>query len=328
MRPSNAKQEHFRYILSSFLTLHFLAGSVVCGAQQRPVFIIGHMVNSLPEVDHFMERGANSLEVDVQFRSDGTVNRTYHGSPCDCFRSCEGEADFTEYLDYIRNVTSVGGAKYKDDLRLLFLDLKTSQVPENQKYHAGADVVNKLAEHLWRNVPAKKALDVLLYVYSVDDRDFFKGAIDTISSMKDSSKWFDHIGFDFGAFTSPSEVAAAFAELGIHKHRWQGDGITNCLVDFFGDRDLSKILTCRGGPRTCCDYVDKAYAWTVDSLATIERKIKLGVDGIITNLPEKVLAVINQPDFTSQVRPAGPQDSPWTRFMSERRTNVRSNSIG
>lgn len=321
MRPSNAEQEHFRYILS-FLTLHFLAGSGVCGALQRPFFIIGHMVNSLPEVDHFMERGANSLEVDVQFRSDGTVTRTYHGSPCDCFRSCEGEAPFTEYLDYIRNVTSVGGAKYKDDLRLLFLDLKTSAVAKNQKYRAGADVVNKLAKHLWRNVPEKEAVNVLLYVYSVDDRDLFKGAIDTIVSMKDSSKWFHHIGFDFGKFTSPLEVAGAFADLGIHKHRWQGHGTTNCLVDSLRDKHLPKIVACRDGHSTYCDYVDKAYAWTVDSLSTIEKKIKLGVDGLITNRPEYVLFVINKLDFASPVRPAGPRDRPWTRIMSARRTYV------
>lgn len=283
---------------------------MVWGAQQRPVFIIGHMVNSLPEVGDFIERGANSLEADVHFRSDGSAARTYHGSPCDCFRFCEGEAPFTEYLDYVRNVTTVDGAKYKDDVQLLFLDLKTSNLAKNVKYHAGADIVNKLVGHLWRNVPAKDALNVLLYVYSVDDRDLFKGATDTVAGLKDSSQWLDHIGFDFGAFTSPSEVVRAFSELGIHKHRWQGDGVTNCLVDFVEDDVLIKIVSCRDGQDTYCEYIDKTYAWTVDSPATIERKIKLGVDGLITNHPENVIAVINQADFTSQVRPAGPQDSP------------------
>ncbi|KAH9377338.1 hypothetical protein HPB48_016702 [Haemaphysalis longicornis] len=66
------------------------------------------MVNSLDEVDSFVEKGANVLETDVRFTKNGTVTRVHHGFPCDCFRDCLRETEFTEYLEYLRSVTSTG----------------------------------------------------------------------------------------------------------------------------------------------------------------------------------------------------------------------------
>ncbi|KAH9377336.1 hypothetical protein HPB48_016704 [Haemaphysalis longicornis] len=183
-------------------------------AEQRPFFVIGHMANSVDEVDSFVEKGSNAVETDVRFTANGTVTRVHHGFPCDCLRNCSHEA------------------KFKGKLLFLFLDLKTSDIDEAYKYQAGVDLSTKLTEHLWRN------------------------------------------GFEFGDFKSPSENEEAFAELGIDGHRWQGDGVTNCLVDFLGDFKLPEIVACRDGQSTDCDYVDKAYAWTVDTPRTIETMIK------------------------------------------------------
>lgn len=52
----------------------------------RPFYLIGHMTNSLSDVKRFLAGGANALEIDVQFDSEGMIDSVYHGIPCDCFR--------------------------------------------------------------------------------------------------------------------------------------------------------------------------------------------------------------------------------------------------
>ncbi|KAH7949076.1 hypothetical protein HPB49_005010 [Dermacentor silvarum] len=246
------------------------------------------MANSLSDADMLMTKGANSLEVDVRFTSNGTASRVYHGFPCDCLRVCDGETLFTEYLDYIRGVSSVGlvelhdirthatpkcrrkdGAKYKDELLFLVFDLKTSDISENQKYGAGIDIATKLLRHLWANVSDTSALNVLLCVRSTDDSELFRGALDTLSNLEDAEHWIELVGFDFGVYQDPEDISEAFARLDISGHRWQSSGITNCLVDFRGDFQLPEIVANRDGN----GYVDKAYVWTVDDPPTITRFI-------------------------------------------------------
>jgi hypothetical protein len=52
----------------------------------RPFYLIGHMTNSLSDVKRFLSGGANALEIDVQFDSEGMIDSVFHGIPCDCFR--------------------------------------------------------------------------------------------------------------------------------------------------------------------------------------------------------------------------------------------------
>lgn len=301
---------HFTRMLACITFLHMAYSEE---EDRRPFFIIGHMANSLSDADMLMTKGANSLEVDVRFTSNGTASRVYHGFPCDCLRKCDGETPFTEYLDYIRGVSSVDGAKYKDKLLFLFLDLKTSDISENQKYGAGIDITTKLLRHLWVNVSEASALNVLLYVSSTDDSEVFRGALDTLANLEDAEHWIELVGFDFGSYRHPEDISEAFAQLDINGHRWQGGGITNCLVDFLGNFQLPEIVANRDGN----GYVDKAYAWTVDDPPTITRFIKFGIDGMITNRPDNVLKVINKSDIAPLVRPAGPEDSPWIRIPAD-----------
>ncbi|XP_049522896.1 dermonecrotic toxin SPH isoform X3 [Dermacentor silvarum] len=259
-------RHHFTRMLACITFLHMAYSEE---EDRRPFFIIGHMANSLSDADMLMTKGANSLEVDVRFTSNGTASRVYHGFPCDCLRKCDGETPFTEYLDYIRGVSSV--------------------------------------------VSDTSALNVLLYVSSTDDSELFRGALDTLSNLEEAEHWIELVGFDFGTYRHPEDISEAFAQLDISGHRWQGGGITNCLVDFLGNFQLPEIVANRDGN----GYVDKAYAWTVDDNPTITRFIKLGIDGMITNRPDNVLKVINNSDIAPLVRPAGPEDSPWNRIPAE-----------
>ncbi|XP_077527941.1 dermonecrotic toxin SdSicTox-betaIIB1aiii-like [Haemaphysalis longicornis] len=284
---------------------------------KRPFFVIGHMVNSLYDVDVFVNSGCNALEADIQFDATGTPTWVYHGIPCDCNRVGTRYARIPEYLDYLRNVTHVDSGKFRGKLRLLFLDLKTSSITWGYHYNAGQLIANLLFEHLWNNVSPLNALNVLLYVESLDARNVFMGALDRFSAHPDSRSWRDCIGFDFGGMAPLKEVDQAFAALGICAHRWAGSGNTNWFAYLEGRYDrLKNIVACRDGRIPGCDFVDKGYAWTLDYESSIAREIKLGLDGVITNYPDSALAALKWPSVARIARLAGPSDSPWTRVRT------------
>lgn len=284
----------------------------------RPFFVIGHMVNSPYDVDVFLQQGANALETDVQFNSHGRATWAYHGTPCDCFRECERSSKITDFLDYVRRVTSEEGGKFKGQVAFLLLDLKTSGIYQQRKYAAGVDISRKLTRHLWRNVLPENALDVLLHVNSLNDRDVFEGVLDTIGALPDAESWIKRIGFEFGGMESLPKIGEAYARLGISRNRWQGSGNTNCLAYLEGRYSrLQNIIACRDGRSSHCHHVDKGYAWTLDKESSIAREIRLGLDAVITNYPRNALAAMRWNNVAPLVRLAGRQDSPWTRVVTD-----------
>jgi hypothetical protein len=76
--------------------------------EKRPFYNIAHMVNSIKEVDYYLQRGANAIEADVTFSPNGTPIYTFHGYPCDCFRHCTERENFVQYIEYIREITTPG----------------------------------------------------------------------------------------------------------------------------------------------------------------------------------------------------------------------------
>uniref|UniRef100_A0A224YQI5 Sphingomyelinase n=1 Tax=Rhipicephalus zambeziensis TaxID=60191 RepID=A0A224YQI5_9ACAR len=75
-------------------------------ARLRPFYIIGHMANTLREVDSFLDEGANAIEADIEFAKNGTVLGTHHGLfACDCFRVCGKRTDIRTFLTYIRDIS-------------------------------------------------------------------------------------------------------------------------------------------------------------------------------------------------------------------------------
>ncbi|RWS05624.1 sphingomyelin phosphodiesterase-like protein, partial [Leptotrombidium deliense] len=91
-----------KYLLV-FLLFYFQCKKTV---QQRPLYNIAHMVNSIRQVNEFLELGANAIETDVVFYSNGTAMKTFHGTPCDCFRDCFHSESIVNYLEYTKNITT------------------------------------------------------------------------------------------------------------------------------------------------------------------------------------------------------------------------------
>lgn len=282
---------------------------------ERPFFNIAHMVNSIKEVDQYLRLGANAIEADVTFQSDGTAKQTFHGSPCDCFRNCYMRENIVDYLEYIRKVTGTADAKYKNRVSLLFLDLKVTDLPAPSKLKAGKDISKKLLEHLWYNVDPNNTVNVLLSIGHVSDKDVFKGVVETL--MKNGDPVIaERVGFDVGLNDPLEDISKMYSELGIDHNRWQGDGVSNCISLFRPANRLKQALRNRDS-RTDRSYADKVYHWTIDLSSAIRNSIRLGVDGIITNYPERVSTVLMEDPFKRAVKLASPQDTPWKKANVE-----------
>lgn len=107
-----------------------------------------------------------------------------------------------------------------------------------------------------------------------------------------------------------------YSELGIDHNRWQGDGVSNCLSLFRPASRLKEALRYRDS-RTDRSYADKVYHWTIDLSSAIRNSIRMGVDGIITNYPERVSTVIMEGPFRRAVKLANPTDTPWKKVGVE-----------
>ncbi|CAN8013439.1 unnamed protein product, partial [Ixodes persulcatus] len=276
----------------------------------RPIYNIAHMVNSKEQVSEFMDKGANAIELDVQFYDNGTAYRTYHGIPCDCFRICTRSAEIKDYFDYIRNVT-ISGGKYHGKLLLLILDLKSSDVSIDNKLSAGADIASKLMDHLWINGPFNEAVNIFLSIGHVADKDVLRGAVQAIQQR--DAKYLDRIGFDVGLGDSLEDIRGMYRELNISGHRWLGDGGTNCYSFLLSTKRLKAAIADRKA-NNATSFVDKVYFWTTDSKTTIRKVLRLGVDGIITNHPEYLSAIIKEENFKKTLRLASTQDNPFIRI--------------
>ncbi|GFX48535.1 dermonecrotic toxin SPH [Trichonephila clavipes] len=136
-----------RSIFLACMLLVILSEHSAC-ADKRPFYIIAHMVNSLRQVKHYLDRGANALESDVQFNSDGSVREVFHGFPCDCFRTCHRSAKLSDYLQHVREITDPNiEDSYYEKMLLQFLDLKLSS--SNNKKESGRDIAKHVLDHLW-----------------------------------------------------------------------------------------------------------------------------------------------------------------------------------
>ncbi|KAH9364917.1 hypothetical protein HPB48_000633 [Haemaphysalis longicornis] len=190
------------------------------------------MVNSLYDVRVFLEDGANALQADVTFSPNGRAQHTYHGPPCDCYRTCTRDSTIKDYLNNLRVVSS-GEGKFQGQVALLYLALYTSHVPDEYHHQAGVDIAEKLQKYLWRG------------------------------------------GFDFGGMEPFYKIRDAYAELNITKGRWLGSGNTNCLPYQSGRYGrLESIVDCREGKSRECDFVDKGYAYNLDTQRAIGREIR------------------------------------------------------
>lgn len=66
----------------------YLMALIIVILGEEGFYNIAHMTNNKESVKWAMEQGANAVEVDLQFRDDGTPYQFFHSSICDCVCMC------------------------------------------------------------------------------------------------------------------------------------------------------------------------------------------------------------------------------------------------
>ncbi|GFR33045.1 dermonecrotic toxin LiSicTox-betaIA1ii [Trichonephila clavata] len=276
---------------------------------RRPIYVIAHMVNSIYELDEYLARGANAIEFDLTFYSNGTVRQVYHGYPCDCYRVCDERENFARYLNHIRDLSNPNHVNYQKGLTFLFLDLKLGDVARKDKYKAGEEIAKYLITHLWNKDLSEPQIEVLLSVPHASDSETIKGVRETFTKSNRETTM-QKLGFDVSLNDDLNSIRRMYSRLGVTSNRWQGDGITNCLRPFRDDSRLRHAVRIRDSGS---GFIEKVYDWTVDTTSLIRRSLRSGVDGIITNFPERVVSVLQEQEFKDRYRLATADDNPFSR---------------
>ncbi|XP_054925910.1 dermonecrotic toxin SPH-like isoform X1 [Dermacentor andersoni] len=283
---------------------------------RRPVYVFGHMANSLRELDDFIEQGVNAIEADVTFAPDGTATKFYHGPGCDYGRDCEQQTDVPVYLTYLKDTVSAENGRYRNKMLLLYVDIKTANLNGSEDMYAGGvSLAENLMSYLWSGVPPSRMVNVLLSIFSTADKEVLKGAMDRLSISENHFDLLEHVGFDVSGNNFLSTIASTFEKLGVTRHRWQGDGTNNRFIDIYPALRMSWVTARRSLNSSVHDYVDKAYVWTADHAFTIRRFFRKNIDGIVTNSPGNALKVLEEDEFSMKYRLANSLDDPWKRIV-------------
>ena len=193
----------------------------------------------------------------------------------------------------------------------MFFDLKLNNVALVDKVRAGKDMADKLVDHLFQvnDNGSHPKINVLLSIPYTHDSEFVMGFMDEIKSKNLSSDVLSSIGWDVGMNDPVNKIIAMWKNFEITSNIWQGDGRTNCLSPFLNMNRLNQIINIRDNDV----YIDKVYHWTVDLTSSLRASLRTGVDGIITNHPERLVNILNEPEFSSRLRMASPYDTPWAK---------------
>lgn len=289
----------------------FITFAIYCNVAhtaRRPFYIIGHMVNSIGQIQHYLDLGSNVIESDVQFYPNGTIKELYHGFPCDCFRTCTRSVKLPEFLRHINKITNpLERGNYAQKMVMQFFDLKLSSVRNHEA--AGRDLARHILEYLWADDENRKQrVRALVYIESVNNLGVIRGFLQEFSSRGKEDLLKD-VGFD-GGTDYLEDIQQMFRRLNVH-NIWQGDGKTNCVSVFYPDGRLRRAVGMRENEN---NSMKKVYHWTIDLKLRMRLSLNLGIDGMITNDPDDLVEVLEESYYRNEYRIATPDDDPFTRF--------------
>ena len=172
----------------------------------------------------------------------------------------------------------------------------------------------KMMDHLFQanKGQSDSKINILMSIGYTDDADFINGFMKQLDS-RNLSYLSSRIGWDVGMNDPVTKILSMWKRLDLVDNIWQGDGRTNCVSPFLNLNRLTQILNTRDNDSP----IDKVYHWTIDLTASLRTSLRAGVDGIITNHPERIVNILREPEFVGRVRRANLSDSPWTRYEAK-----------
>lgn len=247
----------------------------------RPFFNIAHMVNSVEEIGHYLDLGANAIETDVYFAPNATPVFTFHGYPCDCFRHCGQRERINVFFSHIRNLTTPASPQYDKRLLLIVLDLKLVRISHSAKALAGQELANIMLNHLYNSTTKNRSdqgsrIRAVISIGHVFDYDFVLGFQNEMEQRNRDWLASEFIGWDVGMNDPIFAIESMWKRLDMVYNIWQGDGRSNCVSPFYNLGRLSQIVRRRDNPSYFAikNYIRKVYQWTVDLTVNIRTALR------------------------------------------------------
>ena len=245
-------------------------------------FNIAHMVNTAQAVDWALSQGANSLEMDLRFFSDGVPLEFKHGGICDCIctsgdnvcRHLRGGCEAVSSIPGLLNHIATKAAQ----VAMIVLDSKVDDpsLSEPAQKVAGARVVQVLEQELF----AKGYRGIVLV--SAPKSAYFPYLLAAVGQANQST-YKDQIYF--GVDMDNGDVDGARRTL---ENLWRnlgsplsiyGSGISACAAGtFYGETMLAGWYQSQGRIRL-------VNIWTLDKTDSMKKYIWLGARGVMTNKP-------------------------------------------
>lgn len=256
--------------------------------------------------------------MDISFDSKGLPVEAYHGFPCDCGRHCHYREDLTKLLQKLADLTIPPA---DSGLILVQFDLKLSKLNEEKKRRAGTALATMLRENIYdkyllareqsgEDLAFRPPLKFLISINHTPDKVLIESFLDYVA-QNHLDFMFKNVGFDVGMNDNLTDIRNTWDEFqGRLTNIWQGDGLTNCANILRGIERLKDAITIRNHQ----GHFRKVYYWTTDIMYHIRSVLRLGLDGSLTNTPERVVKVLNEPEFANRYRLATIYDDPFAQY--------------
>lgn len=259
--------------------------------------------------------------MDISFDSQGRPVESYHGFPCDCGRHCFNR----EKLDiFIKHLGAISIPPASSNLQLVVFDLKLKGMSTIQKETGGKHLAMLLNEHLYspylkakkrrsrsaNQDPFQPPIRVVVSINHVEDNVLARAFLEY---MRKNRLLFMHqqVGFDVGMNDDLGNVTSMWSGFSEATNNiWQGDGLTNCANIIRGSERLKEAIKIRNAQ----GKVRKVYYWTADIMYHIRAILRYGLDAVLTNQPQRVIQVLEEPEFKRKYRLATPYDDPFDQF--------------
>jgi hypothetical protein len=276
------------------LAVLFMATSSVLSAQTaKKPFVIAHMANTTAAVAWALDQGANGIEMDIHFGADGQPTRFLHGGKCDCYCSfdsgsicsvlrkspksnkwvnpCEVQTPAAEMLAFLAQQARI---------ELLILDSKpAADLNAAAQELRGQHLVQYVDEVLIQNSTFKA--QIVISVATLAHERYIAGVATEVAKRSLQSRIL--IGFDQEGDRAEL-VLDKLAALGIDRSAWAA-GASACYPTQFL-KTTQRVAKLVKPPALI-------YSWTLDRTESMERYLAAGVQGIITNQPARMRALIN-----------------------------------
>lgn len=269
-----------------------VAGLATAAGGRRAYFVIAHMANSTRAIDWALEQGANGIEVDLNFDDRGMPEIFQHGGICDC-QCAHGNASICSSLSWdgrggriapcrasASPRTLLEHAAKKQALALIVIDSKLpNRMSHAAQRAAGREVIALIRDRLFA---AGYGGYVIVSVAKMTFEEYLRSAAASATGMSFDKRVF---------FTFDQEGNDATAVLTKLRHvsatgRAYGTGISACLPGrFYRGIGLAERNRAAGS-------VSFVYVWTLDSSRSMERYLKAGAQGVITNYPARLRATL------------------------------------